>query len=333
MIDIHIHLSPYAVSESLLDKFFLESFLSGKNVFMEDCKFYASEKLLVDFIKEKFSNVLISQNYKSLIYERTLGVFISLPDKPNEDHIYAKIYGEQEGVNIVKNLLLEKFTEIKTTIEWVYNQRGNTLSIPVLSGNYPSKEFYPFINTNTLEEYYDEYVKSSSSILILIGPPGTGKTSFVRGFLQHSTMSATLSYDPKVLGDDDFFADFIRDNDRKVLILEDADSLLAPRKDGNNLMMKFLNIGEGLVSSQGKKIIFTTNLPNIKHIDSALTRPGRCFDILHFDKLSPEQAKDVAIKMNLGNSEFPESLTLAEVFNSKGFSSTLKSKAIGFHSN
>jgi ATP-dependent 26S proteasome regulatory subunit len=32
-----------------------------------------------------------------------------------------------------------------------------------------------------------------------------------------------------------------------------------------------------VVRAQGRKIIFTTNLPNIGDIDEALARPGRCF--------------------------------------------------------
>jgi ATP-dependent 26S proteasome regulatory subunit len=35
-----------------------------------------------------------------------------------------------------------------------------------------------------------------------------------------------------------------------------------------------------LVRAQGRKIIFTTNLPNIGDIDEALVRPGRCFATL-----------------------------------------------------
>jgi len=32
-----------------------------------------------------------------------------------------------------------------------------------------------------------------------------------------------------------------------------------------------------VVRAQGRKIIFTTKLPNIGDIDEALVRPGRCF--------------------------------------------------------
>jgi ATP-dependent 26S proteasome regulatory subunit len=49
------------------------------------------------------------------------------------------------------------------------------------------------------------------------------------------------------------------------------------------MMHRFLNVGDGLVTTKGKKLIFSTNLPSIRDVDSALVRPGRCFDILNFD--------------------------------------------------
>ncbi|MGO4780394.1 hypothetical protein AB4084_33455, partial [Lysobacter sp. 2RAB21] len=33
----------------------------------------------------------------------------------------------------------------------------------------------------------------------------------------------------------------------------------------------------GVVRGQGRKIIFSTNLPNVGDLDDALVRPGRCF--------------------------------------------------------
>jgi hypothetical protein len=40
---------------------------------------------------------------------------------------------------------------------------------------------------------------------------------------------------------------------------------------------RFLAVADGVVRAQGRKIIFTTNLPNVGDIDEALVRPGRCF--------------------------------------------------------
>ena len=50
-----------------------------------------------------------------------------------------------------------------------------------------------------------------------------------------------------------------------------------PREDGNDHLHRFLTIADGVVRSQGRKIIFSTNLPNVRDLDDALVRPGRCF--------------------------------------------------------
>ena len=53
-------------------------------------------------------------------------------------------------------------------------------------------------------------------------------------------------------------------------MIEDADHLLMARANGNVDLHRFLAIADGVVRAQGRKIIFTTNLPNVGDIDDAL---------------------------------------------------------------
>ena len=78
-----------------------------------------------------------------------------------------------------------------------------------------------------------------------------------------------------------------------------SDQNRRPRDDGNDLMARFLNVGSGLVSNGKKKLIFSTNLPNISNVDEALVRPGRCFDVLQFSGLDSEQAQALIAKLGL----------------------------------
>ena len=210
----------------------------------------------------------------------------------------VKLYGDRTFIERTREELLSKFKIATCHIEWVYSGDGSSINIPLLGDKLPVSEMYPFLEDETIESYYDRYFDSSASILLLIGPPGTGKTTFIRGLLHHLQKNAMVTYDEKILEKDFIFARFIED-DCAAMVVEDADNFLKSRRDGNTMMHRFLNVGDGLITMKGKKLIFSTNLPSINDVDPALTRPGRCFDIIHFDNYTPEQAKRLAKKMNI----------------------------------
>jgi len=123
---------------------------------------------------------------------------------------------------------------------------------------------------------------------------------------------------------------FIKDNNINFLVFEDADAYLTSRESGNKVIHKFLNAGDGLISKSNKKIIFTTNLQSITDIDSALTRPGRCHDILQFRSLTTDESIKVAsickIEIKLPEKEY----TIAEIFNTQTNTEKKVIRNIGF---
>jgi ATP-dependent 26S proteasome regulatory subunit len=126
------------------------------------------------------------------------------------------------------------------------------------------------------------------------------------------------------------FAQFL-DGDRNILVLEDADNFLNSRSEGNDIMHKFLNVGDGLITMKNKKIIFSTNLPSLNSVDPALIRPGRCHDVIKFNLLDYNQAKKLSNKLNI---EFNEQnnkkeFSLAEIFHKKLQNAKIERK-IGF---
>lgn len=210
--------------------------------------------------------------------------------------------------------ILGIFPNVPIRVRWIYSSKGDDVKLPIRTDNLPCDEFYPNLNGESLHSYYDRFMSSKSNILVLIGPPGTGKTSFIRGLLHHTRRSAVVSYDSEILKSDTIFTEFMSSNNCAFMVLEDADTFLSSRvKSGNTVMHKFLNVGDGLISTAGKKIVFSTNLPSVRDIDDALLRPGRCFDVLRFDKLTPEQAK--VIKPEYGGDE--KAITLAELLNTE----------------
>jgi hypothetical protein len=224
--------------------------------------------------------------------------------------VEIRILGGRDSVGVTVNDISSVFVPVPVRIRWVYNGKGDDVKLPIRTDDLPQTSFYPQLNGEELTSYYDRFMASRSNVLVLIGPPGTGKTSFIRGLLHHSRSGGIVSYDPNVLESDDIFAEFMSGKE-KFMILEDADTFLSSRtKSGNTIMHRFLNVGDGLISTSGKKIVFSTNLPSVRDIDDALLRPGRCFDVMRFGKLSPEQARTIRPDY-VGT----DSITLAELMN------------------
>ena len=242
--------------------------------------------------------------------------------------IDIKVMGKQEEVAGTVEHISSSLETVSVRVKWVYNAKGESVRLPIRNDNLPTDAFYPALRAGGgLIPYYDRYMQSDSNILVLIGPPGTGKTSFIRGLLSHAGSDAIISYDTGILSDDEIFADFMSETER-FMVLEDADTFLASRgKGGNTIMHKFLNVGDGLLSTKGKKIVFSTNLPSVRDIDEALLRPGRCFDILRFDRLSPDEAR--AIRPDFTGTE-PVSLAELMVTDTENSPSRKPSGRVGF---
>jgi len=233
----------------------------------------------------------------------------------NSNSIEVKIYGSQDYVNSTESFLNEHFTVATCYIEWVYASDGSSVNIPLLGEKLPISEMYPFLGDESVDNYYQRFLESSASILLLIGPPGTGKTTFIRGLLHYAAKNAIVTYDESLLQKDYVFARFIED-DAGVMVIEDADNFLKSRNDGNSMMHRFLNVGDGLITIKGKKLVFSTNLPSTRNIDPALIRPGRCFDILEFRNYNEKEALQLAKKLNINFApkEQKNNYSLAEIF-------------------
>ena len=268
--------------------------------------------------EKQFNNeeYLIGQTNSScgFIIEKDTDNLIKFDVNSNTTDVRA--FGDQDFSEYIITLVEGSFDIVTAHIEWVYSPDGNSVNIPLNRDRLPVAEMYPFLKGESLEAYYEKYMESSANILLLIGPPGTGKTTFIRGLLAHTNSSAIVSYDSAILEKDGFFARFIESDDN-VMVLEDSDAFLMSRTEGNTMMHRFLNVGDGLVTTKGKKMIFSTNLPSIRDIDPALIRPGRCFDIVEFKPLNLEQATVLADKLGATIPERDGDYSVAEVFNAQ----------------
>ena len=217
-------------------------------------------------------------------------------------------------------------------LRWVFKD-GNDIDcavFPMVASHTVHDEFYPFIHGG-VSSYFDAYMKSSASVLIMMGDSGTGKTSLIRWFIDTYKLSADVTYDESVLSEDGFFINYLTDTVYNLLVVEDADLLLTSREsDANKLMAKLLNVSDGLVKLLTKKVIFSTNLPNTNKIDTALIRPGRCFDILRFRPMTQGEADVACSAAGLPPYAGTGTPTLADLFNRQ--TAAPKVVAMGFNS-
>jgi len=314
MEDNSIFVGASDFSDYVFSKMMKERYDSDLSTINEELKLHGNRKVWNEYMMQAYIDCKILQmnDTSGIILLDNLN-FIRYDASSNS--IEVKIYGDEKFVQEEADVLLNEFEEVTSYIEWIYSQNGDSVNVPLNTNLLPCDEMYPFLGT-PLSDYYDSFMKSNSNVLLLIGPPGTGKTTFIRGLLSHTGSSAMVTYDASILEKDFVFANFIEQN-VNLLVLEDSDNFLKARSEGNTMMHRFLNVGDGLVTTKGKKLIFSTNLPSVRDVDEALIRPGRCFDILKFEKLDDNQAKTLAEKQGFVLNEEKDSWTLAEIFGDK----------------
>lgn len=302
--DLTDHITSKIVSKRTVD---------GLPTFVEEFNILASRDQWFKYIRRFYDDHQVVQmsDKSGIMINNAKNTYIKYD--VHSSTITLTIVGDATYKAIVSQEVREKFEEVITELEWVYGTDGSSIDIPLRADRHPVDEMYPFLNGEPLNDYYDRFMESSASILLLIGPPGTGKTSFIRGLMQHTQSSAVVSYDENILSKDYVFAQFI-EGDQNMMVIEDADMFLKARSEGNTTMHKFLNIGDGLVTTRNKKLIFSTNLPSLRDVDPALIRPGRCFDVLTFEYLTQQQAETLASTVGIKLTEQRDTWTIADIF-------------------
>lgn len=220
-----------------------------------------------------------------------------------------KVLVYQEGIFSTENVSTANFESV--SIEELYNE--------------------DFLEIDSI--IVDAMSRKLSGIVLLHGEPGTGKTTYIKHLISKFKDREFIFVQNDFVKDllKPAFVSFLLNNKNSILIIEDAEKVVAARDSFNedSVVSTILQLTDGLFSDfLNIKIICTFNT-DIERIDKALLRKGRMIAKYHFKPLNAE--KTAALAQKLGREGLTGSRTLAEIFqfDKRDFQQSTK-KPMGF---
>ena len=221
----------------------------------------------------------------------------------NEDQKGAKEFSEKLLYSIRDNCLGKPIMSHQKQIS-IVESRGDRLEteeFKVVEQNINIEDNYNDDIVTVYPKVVDFLNSDKSGLILMHGPVGTGKTSYIRKLI--TDIDKKFVYIPKDLFSSismPSFTGFLSTITDSVIILEDSEDLLCPRNGvRSSVVSELLNFTDGLLSDMFKlKFICTCN-SEISGIDSALMRPGRLIADLYFDALSTEKANNLLCNLDI----------------------------------
>lgn len=246
----------------------------------------------------------------------------------------GKERGCADNVQYYQRIIITSKNEevIKDLIDTIYKEKNKTLSdgrinifVPESSGDWIKYQEIPKRNLNSIyineesksklltdlrtfitqEDEYNSFGIPYKRTYLFSGPPGSGKTSFVKAICNELDYNLSILSLNKKFDDGAFMWAMSSIKEKSILLVEDIDCLFNKREKGSNdvqiAFSNFLNVLDGVLYKHGCIMFLTTN--HIEKLDHALLRIGRVDYILEFDLPKKVEVKklffDVIGKSNL----------------------------------
>lgn len=275
---------------------------------------------------------------KNNVAKKYFGENIRIYVQGNSIDMYGTFVTKTNEESLAVWDIFNKHVDIKTDTSvymYSYSLRGNQLieeakELEMEELSYISKSYYPYIDTSIM---FDQFFTGSENILLLAGPPGTGKSKILSLALKHASQNTDkLPYDKMeeseaidhqfinvvsvkgvdVLGIDEFWGclekvkpDFVFIDDLDYMLTSRDSEIATPDDLNKNAFLDhFLTFTDGVVKNKTKFFI-TTNQP-ADDIDAALLRKGRLFDMLEFRRLTKDESLKIWKENQLSDKSFHE---------------------------
>jgi hypothetical protein len=254
------------------------------------------------------------------------------------DLIYGTNISEAERLVVIKLVDEYQIADLSSRVFHMIQQSNGYLEL----ADFDVKPFEIDLDSHYNDDFGEIHkkiieslsAKDKNGLILLHGKYGSGKTYYIRHLI--SNINRKFIYFPASMINSissPEFLPFISRQPNTILILEDCESLLVHRENGQgngSALSNLLNLGDGLLSDALSINVICTFNAAVKKIDDAILRKGRILARYEFKELELYKARELSQKLGK-KGIIDKPMTVSDIYNidDTGFENK-PAKSIGF---